>query len=314
MIGCKNEQNQKHQDQTIADQTASKVVLPVQKENRDTLLFSLLGKPLLAPEVSDELQKKLEQKERTYFEDTTNVDNLIWYGRFLAYAGQYKEAIELYSKGIQENPRDPRLYRHRGHRFITMRQFENAIDDFEKAKFLMQGMPIQVEPDGMPNEKNIPISSLQSNVLYHLGLSYYLTGELYKADKNFQACMALNTNDDNLISALYWAYLTARKSGSLNTARKLMDMVKPEMNIIENHVYHKLCLHFQQSLSEYDLREFAKTQAESSQSAVEYGLGIWQLSENRPHLTEAAFRRIVRGKDWNSFGHIAAEVDLTKFK
>lgn len=312
LLGCKPDVV-KQENKPELKEDSDQDFVSSNRERRDTVLLSLLGKPLLAQKVSDELKLELSNKEEAYFNDTTNLDNLIWYGRFLAYAGKYKEAIELYSSGIIQHPNEPRLYRHRGHRFITIRQFENAIDDFEKAKSLMQGMSIQTEQDGMPNEKNIPVSSLQSNVLYHLGLAYYLSGDLHKAKKNFTECMELNTNDDNIVSAVYWAFMTARRGGDIHAAKKFLDSVKPDMNIIENFTYHKICLHFQQSLSEYDLREFAKTQVQSSKTAVEYALGNWELFHNKPEIAESAFRKIIRGEDWNSFAYIAAEKDLTKF-
>ena len=312
VLGCKSDSAKSESKPEMQEDKKVNFIAP-NRERRDTVLYSLLGKPLLAQKVSDELKSKLDAREQAYLKDTTNLDKLIWYGRFLAYAGRYQEAIDLYSSGIEKYPNESRLYRHRGHRFITMRQFENAIADFEKAKVLMQGMPIQIEQDGMPNEKNIPVSSLQSNVLYHLGLAYYLTSDLYNAKKNFKACMDLNTNDDNLISSIYWAFMTARRGGELSAAKKFIDKVSPDMNIVENFVYHKICLHFKQSLSEYDLREFAKTQAQSSQTAVAYALANWELFQNKPEIAEPAFRKIVRGDDWNSFAYIAAEADLTRF-
>src|SRR5215213_4686900 len=57
---------------------------------------------------------------------------------------------------LPKNPDDPRLYRHRGHRYITVRDLGPAILDFEKAARLIEGRPDEVESDGLPNSKNIP--------------------------------------------------------------------------------------------------------------------------------------------------------------
>jgi len=107
--------------------------------------------------------------------------------------------------------------------------------------------------------------------------------------------------------------MTASRGGELSVAKNYIDKVNPDMNIVENFVYHKICLHFQQTLSEFDLREFAKTQAQSSQTAVEYALANWELFHNKPEIAAPAFRKIIRGQDWNSFAYIAAEADLTRF-
>ena len=88
-----------------------------------------------------------------------------------------RDAIAIFTKGIQQFPEDARMYRHRGHRFITLRQLDLAIDDFKKAAQLIEGKEDEMEPDGMPNPRGIPTSSLHSNIWYHLGLAYYLEGK-----------------------------------------------------------------------------------------------------------------------------------------
>jgi len=45
----------------------------------------------------------------------------------------------------------------------------------------MKDKPNQIEPDGLPNAKNIPISTLKGNIWYHLGLAYYLKGDFENA-------------------------------------------------------------------------------------------------------------------------------------
>ena len=59
-------------------------------------------------------------------------DALIWLGRRNAYLGNYKDAIGIYTEGIQKYPNDARFYRHRGHRLITLRCFDDAIADLRK--------------------------------------------------------------------------------------------------------------------------------------------------------------------------------------
>ncbi|WP_394758369.1 tetratricopeptide repeat protein [Flavobacterium sp.] len=130
---------------------------------------SLLGKPLFASKPSAELLEKYNQHKKAFDSAPYDVEKLIWYGRFTAYQGKYKEAISIFKKGIEQFPQDARLYRHRGHRYISIRQFDQAIADFEKAVELIQGKQDEIEPDGIPNAQNIPVSTLQGNIYYHLG-------------------------------------------------------------------------------------------------------------------------------------------------
>ena len=51
------------------------------------------------------------------------------------------------------------MYRHRGHRYISIRQFDRAIVDFEAAAGLIEGQENRIEPDGLPNTQNIPLTT-----------------------------------------------------------------------------------------------------------------------------------------------------------
>ena len=127
---------------------------------KDTI-YSLAGKPLLPPNESEEViqQKEEHLKEAmiNFGEDSLKLDHIIWLGRRLAYLYRYKEAIDVYTMGIENIEEAPELYRHRGHRFISSRKFDLAIEDFSKAANLAEGRSIEIEPDGIPNRLNSPL-------------------------------------------------------------------------------------------------------------------------------------------------------------
>src|SRR5262245_33607363 len=90
----------------------------------------------IAPALTKEMRRELESKRdeaRKNFEKDQSADNFVWLGRRTAYLGHYKEAIKIYTEGIEKFPDDARLFRHRGHRFITLRCFDLAIADLDKA-------------------------------------------------------------------------------------------------------------------------------------------------------------------------------------
>ena len=96
--------------------------------------ITLLGDTLRSPEIENGKSfDQFKSAQITYFDNENNAEALIWYGRRAAYLGYYKEAIKLFSIGIENYPNDARFYRHRGHRYISTRQYDNAISDFEKA-------------------------------------------------------------------------------------------------------------------------------------------------------------------------------------
>ena len=110
---------------------------------------------------------KLDEAKNNYTQNPS-ADNLIWLGRRTAYLGHYENAIDIYTKGIDQYPKDARFSRHRGHRYISIRCFNLAIKDFKKAARLTRGKPNEVEPDGLPNALNIPTSTLQGLSLIHI--------------------------------------------------------------------------------------------------------------------------------------------------
>src|SRR5262249_41634016 len=126
----------------------------------------------IAPPLTRETRRDFEAKlseARKNAETDPSADNLIWLGRRIAYLGHYKHAIKVFTRGVEKFPDDARFLRHRGHRLITLRCFDLAIKDLNHASKLIKGKPDQIEPDGLPNARNIPTSTLQSNIWYHLG-------------------------------------------------------------------------------------------------------------------------------------------------
>ncbi len=64
-------------------------------------------------------------------------DSVIWYGRRVGYTGAFTEAVAIFTEGLRHHPNDTRLLRHRGHRYVSLRDFPRATDGTSGvAKFL----------------------------------------------------------------------------------------------------------------------------------------------------------------------------------
>jgi tetratricopeptide (TPR) repeat protein len=271
---------------------------------------SLLGQPLVPAEPDAGTLEKLSAARAAYEADPDDVEKLIWYGRRTAYTGDYFGAIRIYTDGIERFPDDARLWRHRGHRHISIREFDLAVSDLEQAALLIGGTDDQVEPDGIPNALNRPVSTLHSNIRYHLGLVHYLRNDLHRALEVYSLDAILCTNDDQLVSVTHWLYLTLRRLGREDAARTVLDPIHPEMEIIENMAYHRLCLFYKGELGEQDLLD-PDTGAVMS-DATAYGLANWHLCSGDREEARRHLDRLVAGETWASFGHIAAEADLAR--
>jgi tetratricopeptide (TPR) repeat protein len=274
----------------------------------DAQALSLQGETFYAAEPNDRTRANLETARKNYASDPNSADNIIWLGRRIAYAEDYRRAIEVFSEGISKFPDDPRFHRHRGHRYISIREFDRAIADFEKAAQLMQGIPIRVEPDGLPNAQNIPLTTTQGNVWYHLGLAYYLKQDWPNALASFRSGYDLGGNDDNLVSTGHWIYMILRRMGNDEEAAIALNELSIDMNIIENMSYHDLCLLYKGEMALENM--MTANGDDPSNAAVAYGIANYFYYNGDRQRSDEMLQRLVSGSSWSSFGFIAAEADL----
>jgi len=277
-------------------------------------VISLLGRPLvpaaIAPKDKARMQIQLADALATWRKDPDDADALIWAGRRFAYLSNYDEAVKIFSQGIAQHPDDARMYRHRGHRYLTIRQIDRAIADFEQASRLIEGQPDEVEPDGLPNARNIPTGTLHSNIYYHLALGYYLKQDFGRAAEFWARARDSVANADNLVAASYWLYLALRRAGRDADAAALLPPITADLDVIENTEYHQLLLLFKGERTPESL--LAAAGEDAGGSATRYGIGAWHWVNGRNGEAAALWKSILERPDWPSFGHLAAEAEAAR--
>ena len=270
--------------------------------------MSLSGKPLHAAPPGQKTLDQLAEAKNNYEAKPNDADNIIWYGRRTAYSGDFRGAIEIYSDGIEKFPNDDRMYRHRGHRYISIREFDRAIADLEQAAKLIEGKDNETEPDGQPNEQNIPVSSRHGNIWYHLGLAYYLKHDWENAFRAYQNGFNSGRNDDNRVSTTHWLYMIKRRMGDEKGAAKVLDVITVDMNVIENFSYHKLCLFYKGEMDVQGL--IGDGEDTPSGASAAYGLANWYYYNGEDAKALEHLEALVATSSWAAFGFIAAEADL----
>jgi tetratricopeptide (TPR) repeat protein len=287
---------------------------PAQKPEATSLLGTPLASAPIAPDTRRRLEENLRQAEIVYGGNPDDPDATIWLGRRIAYLGRYRDAIEVFSEGLEKHPDEARLYRHRGHRYITVRELPKAIEDLTKAARLVEGKPDEVEPDGQPNARNTPTSTLQSNIHYHLALAHYLSGNLGQAADSYQKCLAVSKNPDMLVATTYWYYLTLARQGKMREATALLTPIAPDMDIIENGSYHRLLRMFKGELTAESL--LGPGAAGLDAVTTRYGIAAWHLAAGRRDAALPLLQGIVAdyAQQWPAFGYVAAEADLARLR
>jgi len=279
------------------------------------LLFSFSTKPQTSqPEVisllgvkhyanADEKGEIAKAKEKLAA-DPDNIDLIIALGRAQASVWRYHDAIETYTAGIKKAPDNAMLYRHRGHRYISTRQFDKAVADMKRASEL---------------------NSADFDIWYHLGLAHYLRGEFSRAADAYEKCYAVaekarsqsdaknEGRDDSLIAISDWLYMTYRRMKKDAEATKILEKITPQMQVKENKSYYDRLLFYKGLKSEADLINVEKA-TDLEIATVGYGIGNWHLYNGNTAKADDYFHKIVSGKYWPAFGFIAAEAELARNK
>lgn len=269
---------------------------------------SLLGTKLYSAEPSAGALAKYEEAKKTYEAAPNDAQNLIWYGRRTAYLGRFQDAIDIFSEGVQKFPDDIRMLRHRGHRYISTRQLDKALADFTKAAEMMEGQPDQVEPDGLPNAQNIPLTTTQGNIRYHLGLTYYLMHDFENAYRVYAEDLEHADNDDGIVASMHWLYMILQRLDRPQEADKLLERIHADMNIIENFAYHRALLFYKGVVPYDDVLD--SELSESANAGLVYAFANWHLYNNNPQKAKAIMQQLMQDPTWAAFGYIAAEADL----
>lgn len=234
-----------------------------------------------------------------------------------ASAWRFREAIELYTQALEIDSTDARLWRHRGHRHISVRQFDDAIADLERA---------------------FALDSTSFDIVYHLGLAHYLAGhwdraaEVYRqclaqaldeaqlareragsVPAGYRSCTANATDADSRVAMTDWYYRTLRRSGRDDEAVALLASIDEGMDVEDNTSYHNALLFYRGLRSDSALMAFAESDSVRFSTAG-YALANWRLVEGDTAGALPLLERIARGAHWPGFGVIAAEVELARLR
>jgi tetratricopeptide (TPR) repeat protein len=273
--------------------------------------LSLAGAPLYAPAMNAERQAQLEADllaARQAAIATPGRDNSIWVARRLGYLGRYREAIAVLDEALADHPDDPFVLRHRGHRWLTLREFGRAAWDLERAAQALRLHPDVIEPDGQPVEGRPPHSTLHFNVYYHLGLALFCAGDFELAERAWLRCLAVVGNDESRVAVTHWLWCVRMRLDDRGGAAALVATIGETMDVVENRAYHELCLLYAGKRKRAELQP----RPGSAGSALAFGLAHHALVFGARTDARRQFEAIVQDAGWAAFGHIAAEVELAR--
>lgn len=257
------------------------------------------------------LEEDLAGAREALANDPESELGILWVGRRQGYLGRHEDAIATFTHGLALHPTSARLLRFRGHRFISLRRFDDAIEDLERARSIAALQPDEVEPDGAPNAAGIPRGTLRSNIDYHLGLALFLRGHFERAARVYDEGFALaRANDDRLVSHTYWTVLTLWKLGRDDEARALLEPITERMDVLENHGYHALLRYFQGAITLDELDTLPQGASATEQATRAFGGAMKLVHDGDTLRGKQRLANVAALGPSAAFACIAAEVEL----
>lgn len=281
------------------------------RERRPPVATSLTGERLHArPAPDPALQARLDAELAAAPQD---VERIIAAARELRNAMRYDEEVALYTRALTVAPDDWRLYRFRGHRYLTLRQFEAGLRDLDRARELA------------PHD---------FDVAYHRGLALYLLGRFNEAADEYQRCIRqasdpsvralagtpalagqrpcteVATRDDSRVAITDWAYRALRRAGRDREAQALLEGITVGMDVTANTAYYHTLLARKGLHPRADLLNPLPEGGRFETRA--YGVAIDELLDGDRDRGLFLLRRVAEDAYWPGFGRIAAEADLAR--
>jgi tetratricopeptide (TPR) repeat protein len=252
---------------------------------QDAEVVTAAGRRLYARPDSGGVVARAESAAMRHPEDP---DTLMALGLARASRWQYAGAVEAYTRALALAPGRAVLHRHRGHRYISLRRFDLAEADLERAAGL---------------------DSTSFDIWYHLGLARYLRGRFEEAAVAYRRCRQLARTADDTVAASEWLWLALRRRGDADDAAALATGIGADMPVRENAAYHLLLMLYAGRRTEAEARA-AMAGDDLTFATIGYGLGQWLSLRGDTAPARQVFRRITDGPYWPAFGFIAAEVAL----
>ncbi len=265
----------------------------------DIQAISFLGEALYQFEPTERALEGYNKAKLAYERNPDNPDSLVRYGRFAVRKGDFIEGIKIFSEGIKKHPNNPVMYRRRGHRYISTRQIDKALLDFEKAVEL--------------NEKNPVNDYLTLDIWYHYGLAYFINRDFENAAKCYEKCFGLLDDAAAKVSVANWRYMSLARAGNTEGIQEILDPINDEMEAKGETMYKNLLLFYKGELTLEEVTARSTGGQSGQDSAFYFGIGNYYFVKGEIEKAKKYFKKASDDDDrWPGFGHIAAEKELSQ--
>lgn len=204
-------------------------------------------------------------------------------------ARQFCEAIATFTRGLEIEPNHALLLRWRGHRYLSVREFDRAFDDLSRGA--------KLDPKIYGN-------------WYHLGVVQFLRGDFADAAASFAKAQPIAPDPGELAGSTDWLWMSLSRAGRGAEAKAMLDR-RPEKPV--DNAYTRRLKLYRGEIGPDAVITAADTD-EVQIATLAYGLGNWYLVRGDKVRARAAFERSVKSGGWPGFGFIVSEVELRRLR
>jgi Tfp pilus assembly protein PilF len=226
--------------------------------------------------------------EKALAADPRNVQLYIALGTAQAGARQMQEAVQTFTRALAVSPNDAMLYRWRGHRNISVRNWDQAMADLTKG---------------------YGIDSLNYGILYHLGVLRFLRGDYNAAADAFRRAQPRAPDAGELAGSVDWWWMSLMRAGRANEASAMLARNLDSLPI--NNAYARRLKLYRGQLTPATFFTPADT-SDVDVATLSFGLGNWYLVKGDTANARALFERSVKSGGWPGFAFMASEVELAR--
>jgi tetratricopeptide (TPR) repeat protein len=226
--------------------------------------------------------------KRALAEDPRNVQRFIQLGVAQAGARQMREAVQTFTQALGVAPNDAMLYRWRGHRNLSVRNFDQAMADLTRGYGL---------------------DSTNYGILYHLGVLRFVRGDFNAAADAFARAQPRAPDGGELAGATDWRWMSLQRAG--RAAEAVAMLARHPDSLPASNAYVKRLRMYRGEITPDAL--FAPTDTSDVDVAtLAFGLGNWYLVKGDTTRAREQFRRSIASGGWPAFGFIASEAELAR--
>ena len=222
--------------------------------------------------------------------DPRNVARIIALGVAQSGVRQYREAIATFTRGLAIAPDDAMLYRWRGHRYLSVREIDRALDDLTRGSQL---------------------DSTIYGIWYHLGILRYARDDFTGAVEAFTRAERRAPDAGERAGATDWLWMSLSRAGKAVEAQALLDR-HPDSLPPANAYGQRLRL-YRGEIGPDDVLTAADT-SDIAVATLSYGVGNWYVVRADTAQARSWFERSVQSGGWPAFGFIMSEIELRRLR